>query len=106
VTIEAQEMSVGIDLKSADFIGGIMLELERLLEGKKFFLREADASLKKGAPQVAGVDWFLLVELQDVVHESLLGSTHASHDVSGDQSGELKGEVAFVLVSGGYIDEL
>lgn len=63
VTIESQEMSIGIDLKSADFIGGIVLKLERLLKGKKFFFGEADASLEKRAPQVAGIDGFLLVEL-------------------------------------------
>ena len=82
VTVKAQEMSVGIDLKSADFVGGVVVKLERLLEGQKLFLGEANASLKKRAPQVASVNGFLLVELQDVVHESLLGPAHASHDVS------------------------
>ena len=106
VTVKAQEMSIGIDLKSADFIGGVMLKLERLLEGKKLFFGEADASLEKGASQVAVVNGFLLVELQDVVHESLLGSAHAGHDVSRDQSGEFEGEVTFLCVSCGNIDEL
>ena len=99
-------MSVGIDLKSADFVGGVVVKLERLLEGQKLFLGEANASLKKRAPQVASVNGFLLVELQDVVHESLLGPTHASHDVSRDQSGKLERKVAFLLVSRGNIDEL
>ena len=98
-------MSIGIDLKSADFVGGVVVKLERLLEGKKFFLREANASLKKGTPQVASVDGFLLVELQDIVHESLLCPTHSGHNVSGDQSGEFQGEMAFILLSGGNIDE-
>ena len=56
-------MSICIDLKPADFVGGIVLKLERLLKGKKFFFGEADASLEKRAPQVAGIDGFLLVEL-------------------------------------------
>ena len=106
VTVKAQEMSVSIDLKSADFVGGVVVKLERLLEGQKLFLGEANASLKKRAPQVASVNGFLLVELQDVVHESLLGPAHASHDVSRDQSGKLEREVAFLLVSRGNIDEL
>jgi len=106
VTVKAQEMSIGIDLKSADFIRGVVLKLERLLEGKKLFFGEADASFEKGAPQVAVVNEFLFVELQDVVHESLLGSAHASHDVSRDQSGEFEGEVTFLCIFCSNIDEL
>ena len=74
-------MSVGIDLKSADFVGGVVVKLERLLEGQKLFLGEANASLKKRAPQVARVNGFLLVELQDVVHENLLGTAESCHGV-------------------------
>ena len=106
VTVKTEKVRIGIDFKSADFVRGVMVKLERLLEGLELFLGEADASLEKGASQVAGVNWFLLVELQDVVHVSLLGPTHLSHDVSRDQSGELEGKVAFVLISGGDVNEL
>mmetsp|Transcript_28725 Transcript_28725/g.43387 ORF Transcript_28725/g.43387 Transcript_28725/m.43387 type:complete len:282 (-) Transcript_28725:424-1269(-) len=101
------EVGVGVDLETSDLVLMlVMLELEGVEEALQLLLSEGDTALDERVANVANLDGVLLVVLEDVIHENLLGSAEASEDVHRDESGELDGQVAFAAALGHCNDRL
>ena len=106
VWLESEEVAVGVDLEARDGFGVVVLELKGLNELVQLCVGKLDSSFQERVLDVASVNCLLLVELEDVVHEDLLGSAHPCHDVGRNKPGELEGEVAFGPALGLVVDAL
>jgi hypothetical protein len=67
-------------------------------------IREKDSTLKERVPQVADIYFVLFIELKNIVHECVLSSAPASHDVDRNNGREFESEVTLCLSFGGGDD--
>jgi hypothetical protein len=106
IGIKFEEVSIGVDFKTADSIGLVVFKLEWFEQLVYFLLREVDTSLEERVFEFAHVDWLLLVELEDIVHVDFLGATHTGHHIGRYQTCKLKSKVALLFSLGLGMDGL